>query len=222
MTDRPIIFSAPMVRALLGGRKTQTRRVLKHPLKIDIGLAPSVQTDNPVWIQFDHPKGGPLTCVRWPYAIGDRLWVREGWQHWPPNNILAEPKRPRIYRATDAEPPASEIPDWAWRGDHKFRWHSPIHMPRWASRLTLTVTDVRVQRLQDISEEDAMAEGIHRNTSSWFPIPGVDGSGTTARAAFAGLWNSIHGPDAWNTNPWVTAITFDVKHRNIDTEEAAS
>lgn len=192
MTDRPSIFSAPMIRALLDGRKTQTRRVLKPP-----------------YGTLEYLGGGQWRPICTKLFPGDRLWVRETVALWTGAH------RDTVYRADES---AEEWANLKHDADLGFWTVRPsIHMPRWASRLTLIVTDVRVQRLQEISEDDAIAEGIHRNLSNWYPIPGVDGSGTTARAAFAGLWNSIHGPDAWDANPWVAAITFDVKRGNIDT-----
>ena len=108
------------------------------------------------------------------------------------------------YRATDE----LDVPSGT-------RWRPSIHMPRWASRLTLTVTDVRVQRLQEISEEDARAEGAYPCEGGW-SYGGSPLAGTTARGAFYCLWNSLHGPDAWSANPWVCALTFTVDRRNID------
>jgi hypothetical protein len=222
MGDKPILFSAPMIRALLDGRKTQTRRVLKHPKGIDINIAPTVQTDDATWIAFDHPKGGPLTCIKWPYAPGDRLWVKEAW------NCFAFSQDGEEASPTQTIPSAAEYRECkedAYRFDIQAiyresdrarkwfsdqQWRSPIHMPRWASRLTLTVTDVRVQRLQDISEADAMAEGANPSDLRMYPELG------TSCDWFHDLWNSLHGPDAWDANPWVVALTFDVHHRNID------
>jgi hypothetical protein len=205
MADKPIIFFRPMVRALLDGRKTQTRRMLKHK-SIDLGIAPSANADHPTWIQFYHPKGGPLTCVKRPYAPGDRLWLREavtwvsawGWRYRADNDDLTEKRE------------SGEVG----------KWRPSIHMPRSASRLTLTVTDVRVQRLQEISEEDSQAEGAMFHDGG-----GLGHSGwrhdycdvyVNARGSFAALWNSLHGPRAWAENPWVVALTFTIHQGNID------
>ena len=212
MANRHINFSPYQVRAALDGRLSQTRLVLKHK-SIELGIAPSVEVGHPEWIQFLHPKGGPLTCVKWPYAIGDRLYVREAF------SCDGQSAGEHMYRATvddDTGYYAEEIAE--------IRWRPSIHMPRLASRLTLIVTDVRVQRLQEISEEDAMAEGCE--ASGWRPTcsdPDNAGGGESASAtdAFADLWNSVHGPDAWATNPWVAALTFDVIRANIDSPEAA-
>ncbi len=184
MTDRPILFSAPMVRALLDGRKTQTRRILKpQPL---MGYAPDVTAS----------KG-----IR--FAKGDRLWVRETWSA---EHLWAGTKPRDI--------PCG--PFWFWPdGDPSDGdWTKPkpgIHMPRWASRLTLTVTDVRVERLQEISEGDAIAEGSRE--PSLVPIIGACWS---ERDAYAKLWEYINGPGSWGANPWVVALTFTVEQRNID------
>ena len=190
MTDRPIIFSAPMVRALLDGRKTQTRRVLKPQPNMLNGGRP-----------LNDGRGSYSVEGGWkriPYAPGDRLWVREAFTEVP---MIG----PRYYATNDI--PAS------------FKKVSPIHMPRWASRLTLIVTDVRVQRLQEISDDDARAEGVlpdgfegYRGHEGTIGYP-------TAIWAFRHILNSIHGPDAWDANPWVAAISFTVHRCNIDTME---
>jgi hypothetical protein len=191
MTDRPIIFSAPMVRALLDGRKTQTRRVLKpQPFQTPDG-----------WGCVDH-NGSPqkwLPCLPGlhRYAPGDRLWVREVWH--PPFAADDDSGGLAVYRATT-------------QGPEPHRWRSPIHMPRWASRLTLHVTEVRVQRLQEISAEDVQAEGACELAF----VPPTDADTAEARAIFRALWNSLHGPDAWDANPWVCAVSFTVERANID------
>ena len=226
MTDRPIIFSGPMVQALLAGRKSQTRRVLnpqpteqpaanchpahkpRHPAPyLDAYCGEPRTSQNPRgqgrdwhWWQVDD-RCGPVAC-RVPYAIGDRLWVREtvcwvsGWglRYRADNDDLAEKRE------------TGEVSCW----------RTSIHMPRWASRLTLTVSDVRVQRLQDISEADAIAEGvIHDGFGGWRGHEGTIGY-PTAIWAYHHLWNSLHGPGAWDANPWVVALTFTVQRGNID------
>ena len=208
MADRPIIMSGPMVRATLAGRKTQTRRVLKPQPHPEWRVRQSPMEDAP-----------SLPDYRLPYAPGDRLWVRETWAQWPLDNINAEPKRARIYRATDSEPSiagvSKSLQDW-W--DHKFPWRNPLFMPRWASRLTLTVTDVRVQRVQDISEYDAEAEGaepmLMDDDGSFFLFP----DGGRHRTGFSGLWDHLNAKRGfgWIANPWVVALTFSAEQRNID------
>lgn len=204
MTDRPIIFSAPMVRALLDGRKTQTRRVLKPQPVWDNG-ALGIEDAKGRWIFASNTENGfgeglPRSAFRMPYTSGDRLYVREA------HKLIDQHCD---YRA-----------DWPEATQHLFRWRPSIHMPRWASRLTLIVTDVRVQRLQEISGEDCIAEGVDCETcaASWT----VGRSACNQRGCFEirqnfrTLWNSLHGPGAWAANPWVVAISFDVKRGNID------
>lgn len=207
MAEKGIIFSAPMVRALLEGRKTQTRRLLTprpvwEPEKID-GV-----TFGAGWswrgLSRFHPMDFVARAVEWcPYAPGDRLYVREalGWNRDGDDRFF--------YRADQADVPPSVIPD-------NYQITNPyapsIHMPRWASRLWLTVTDVRVQRVQEISEADARAEGV--NPTGW------EGSDVPAhcRIAFQDLWNSLHTKpgETWEANPWVVAISFDVHNGNVD------
>lgn len=221
MFDRPIIFSAPMVQALLAGRKTQTRRVIKPRSwnadgdKVNIDLAPTAKYmqggDGRFYYQFDHPQGGPLTAHLATFNVGDRLWVREAWTSTADHVFSVFQARITgrgciIYRA-------DENPEYP---NAKF-WPS-IHMPREFSRLTLTVTDVRVQRLQDISKADAIAEGLRWRPALNAWTAGGDDWPTFSdpRRAFAGLWNSINGAGAWDANPWVVALTFAVAHHNID------
>jgi hypothetical protein len=213
MTDRPIIFSAAMVRALLEGRKTQTRRIYKVP-------AGSYVEQGRVWAMTDGCAYGDKAL---PYAPGDRLYVREAHALWADDEsrraaqLIEGSDDPCIYRA-DFHDGADCL---AMGGD---RWRPSIHMPRWASRITLTVTEVRVQRLQDISEADAVAEGIQKGEPTgelsrllgcvW----GFDGFRySNPVVAYRDLWNSLHGPDAWDANPWVVAVSFTVERRNIDT-----
>lgn len=194
MSDRPIIFSGPMVRALLEGRKTQTRRVLKpQPAPGSYRLS---MYDPKGFAAFGHDASAFKEKVRLPYAPGDRLYVREAIDKVSvPGSV--------DYRA-DYE---------AAFGDGRgLGWHPSIHMPRWASRLTLTVTEVRVQRLQDISEADAFAEGCVR----WGMDSPQGSVHYTVVEDFKRLWNSLHGTEAWDANPWVVALTFTVERRNID------
>lgn len=205
MTDKPIIFSAAMVRALLDGRKTQTRRLLKpsraaksagyEHLRFDV-------LDGMLWWwDGEHDRVGASQA--YPYAIGDRLYVRETFC--PRLGYPAPIAKPH-YRADNNRP--------EWRG----LWKPSIHMPRWASRLTLTVTDVRAQRLQDISEADAVAEGAEPCKREWAGVEefGLSSDPFAHRRGFQNLWNSLHGADAWDANPWVVALTFKVQRGNID------
>ena len=200
MSDLPKIFSAPMVNALLEGRKTQTRRVLNPQPAHDVAY---VTLANGRWVASDAFGHGYLVNV--PYAVGDRLWVKE------PIDKVSEPGDV-FYRADyEAE----------YGGSAKgLGWRSARYMPRWASRLTLTVTDVRVQRLHDISEADAVAEGIE---PKWHAYTGYGKQADVLMSpydSFASLWISIHNTNAWDANPWVVALTFTVEKRNIDAGDA--
>lgn len=200
MADKPIIFSGPMVRALLAGRKAMTRRVLKpQPIAPCLGFQHvgfEKATGRPVFEAlgpdikpasvFPAEPGCVTPYPRVPCAPGDRLWVREATVNTPAG--LA-------YVADGAE---------HYGAGGKLRKRPSIHMPRWASRITLIVEGVKVERLQDISEEDALAEGVEPRA----PV--------SARENFAGLWCLLHGPDAWDANPWVAAISFRVIRENID------
>jgi hypothetical protein len=188
MADRPIIFSAPMVWALLDERKTQTRRVLKPP-----------------YGTLEYLRDGTWRPICIKFFPGNRLYVREQCATWVGDLQHA------VYRADATEEEWENLRHDAKLGLWKLR--PSIHMPRWASRLTLTVTDVRAQRLQEISEGDARAEGAAPQLEDQpQAIPGMDGH----RGDFRDLWNSIHGPGAWDANPWVCALTFTVHRCNID------
>ena len=228
MTDHPILFSAPMIRALLSGAKSQTRRLLKpqpfadgyYEGEVDCIFVPAPASNLHAYARFGAAAvgGGAVRTETFTPRIqpGDRLYVREAYSG--------------PYYFTDIAPRhwKPSVPIWYWAdgnpqdGD----WTKPkpgIHMPRWASRLTLTVTDVRVQRLQDISEEDARAEGAYvgkasgrvadnqmaMNVGMWF---------ASGRGWYADLWDRINGEGAWARNDWVAAYSFTVDRRNIDAE----
>lgn len=215
MADRPILFSAPMVRALLAGTKTQTRRVLtaacdEPPAYVEGGMIKALD-----------PEDGPY---RWPrtHAVGDRLWVREAWRSEAAYDDLSPSQmggeEPIRYEADGAHQ------TWGFPAMLKVgRLRPGMFMPRWASRLTQTVTDVRVERLQDISEADAIAEGVSPLPSGRFHC-GFDEEGEitsrSAITAYGWVWNAINGEDAWSANPWVAAYTFTVHHHNIDQDPA--
>lgn len=170
MTERPILFSAPMVRALLAGSKTQTRRLVKFQgkdLETFLGL-----------------KNQAACC---PYGQpGDRLWVRETF-----SDDWCEYGHPVQYRA-DGELDSDMF-------DAGVKWRPSIHMPRLASRITLEVTGVRVEQLQDISRGEAMAEGC--------PFPNMS-HGDDPRRWYADLWEQINGDGSWEANPWVWVVEF--------------
>lgn len=223
MSDKPILFSAPMVRALIDGSKTQTRRMINpqpklhrhhEPVRIekrgDRGWVWMVHTDRPSY-QF---ATGDWKA---PYAIGDRLYVREAWHA----ARSLDSTRPRdIPRDADIEH-AATARSYAEIG-LKGKLRPGMFLPRWASRITLIVTDVRVHRLNDILEDDAEAEGITTLPSGRYYC-GLDDDGVvtckSAITAFGWLWNSINGERPgchWQDNPWVAAYTFRPIYRNID------
>lgn len=249
-----------MVRALLAGRKTQTRRIIKPQPK-----APFYTTAFQEWRDAGR-SGRPSISIGIRQKPGDRLWVREAWRvsrtqdDRKPSELHARqmttlyaaggsmggvtdaPRdgsvRPATDYVLDEAPAAGRMPGWAGR------LRPGMFMPRWASRLTLTVTDVRVERLQDISEADAVAEGILWGT--WADIIAdlqePDDAGLyppdtpiyaapdddrddhvcmTAVEAYRRLWESINGPGSWAANPWVVAISFEIHRGNIDALPAA-
>jgi hypothetical protein len=237
VTDRPILFSAPMVRALLDGRKTQTRRILKDvpPSPGDDALNPNCQIRhehayldaycsanrtplNPrgmssKWCWWTRDDRQCLPAFNTRFAPGDRLWVRETWRMNQGGAINDAAGGQVDY----VEPHVDFRADY---GNPGLGWKPGIHMPRAKSRLTLTVTDVRVQRLQEISEADAIAEGIEAATApheGWQHYGERDGlPGIIAVDSYRTLWDSINGAGAWKANPWVVAVTFTVERRNID------
>ncbi|MEN7460392.1 hypothetical protein [Pantoea dispersa] len=221
MTERGMIFNADMVRAILDGSKTQTRRIAPiSQLKIE-----PYEHDMVTWnVQFSKPvkgvtrsySGGRLSEAEARQVIasrfcpfgqpGDRLWVREAWM----------PDAPRDGTWADVEfygckgSPLSMIPERyrkpehcihraSWDGSEMVGWTPSIHMPRWASRITLEITGVRVERLNDISEDDAKAEGAPTECCV---------IGDKHFLGFRSLWRSIYGADSWQANPWVWVIEF--------------
>lgn len=225
MTDLPISFSNAMVLALLDGSKTQTRRL--HPPVPRFqpqGCLPLALLKRLCWWDYWSSESAEVHRFKLPYAVGDRLWVREAWRAHTEYNRLA----PRdIPKGADVQYVADDpVSPWLSRYRHA------RFMPRWASRITLTVTEVRVQRLWLITNNDAIAEGIKPQYQraareggavlGW-GYDGLSGYGPgTPKAAFALLWNSLHGTEAWEANPWVAAYTFEVALDNIDKIRAAA
>jgi hypothetical protein len=260
MTDRPILFSAEMVRAILDGRKTQTRRVMKvqpwpdalvtvehyHPTVIDRhgDMQPGKEIFGAHWDDGEHG-------LRCPYgAPGDKLWVRE--TCWAESTFDGDGVRypaDHVWRIIENTQEASEAwcklarygGDAALDNETNIGKRVPsIHMPRWASRITLRITDIRAQRPQDISEDDARAEGcegrpfpgpwwqgyrdlgdgemfhqqaVGETAPDWMiepkqmqPTPWLDQS---ARDGFRSIWMCLHGPGAWEANPWVWVVAFE-------------
>lgn len=194
MKERPIIMSGDSVRDILSGRKTQTRRIIK--LRGHQYVETNIERDGDHWplVEDDCGEWHRMAC---PYGtVGDRLWVREAWWHNQP--IGADCLDDKFYAA---DHPAG----WHPRQDQdgvftNYVKRSPIYMSRWASRLTLEVTGVRVERVQDISHSDCVAEGIPAT------FQGVEISGL--RHEFAARWNAINGEGSWEVNPFVWVVEF--------------
>lgn len=200
MKELPIIFSAPMVRALLDGRKTQTRRILKPQPSKPFG---GIFCDAVKWWTGDSLTGEVIESLRVPYAVGDRLWVREAWR-------VRAGKYDRM-KPADLPQTATVLyeADPFEKGIDYGKRRPSIHMPRWASRITLEVTEVRVQRLQEISGEDTIVEGVQCPTCEAMKYSACHDSGCFhSLQLFKELWNGLHGPGAWEANPWVAAISF--------------
>ncbi|MFL5015376.1 MAG: hypothetical protein ACJ8EW_04130 [Rhizobium sp.] len=212
MTDRPILFSAPMVRALLADRKTQTRRILSG-----LGDQPIVEYDG-MFMWREGYRWGAVTNPKFPPGVrckvGDRLYVREAWKAPERLDTTAPrdiPKGTSVYFVAD---------DRLWP---VARYRQAMHMPRWASRLMLTVTDVRVERLQAISDDDAIAEGIEYNPRldpvgqcKWRHYGRESAGIYPPSASYMTLWDSINGHGSSDADPWVVAYTFTVQRGNID------
>jgi hypothetical protein len=209
MKERPILFSGPMVRAILDGRKTQTRRLVKpQPEEFDgAGVSANYGTaGEPWWVavpSIEHYS-------RCPYGQpGDRLWVRETFgycKHMPGKNGKGlEYRADGVRRYFDGLPVPKDGFAFGFPESKVFRWKPSIHMPRWASRLDLEVTDVRVERVQDISEADACHEGAPA-------IVGRNIGPVTYREGFRELWDSINFKRGygWDANPWCWCISFKV------------
>lgn len=222
MKERPILFSAPMVRAILDGRKTMTRRIVKPQAAIltpvmahGFGL-PIPESSNPV---IQCPYGKP----------GDRLWVREtfgfvgyafdenenrvDWIPDRPATPIHELKFGSAYFDGYVIYAADGGFEWNAGDDATINtcsmWKPSIHMPRAVSRITLEITGVRVERLQDISEADATAEGAALDRGHCYVVSGHEQwAHQTARGCFNSLWNSINGPCAFEQNPWVWVVEF--------------
>lgn len=222
MKVKPMIFNSQMVQALLEGRKTQTRRIVQDqpvPYK-GLGSRPgdfSFPTENSCHSVISNKKNG---ADGWadeysPWKKGDLIYVRETFQ----GPLVSGVDESELIRSTKEYKDTRYCHYKASGDDAEFydidlgetvcRWKPSIHMPRWASRLTLKVTSVRVERVQDISKEDAESEG--------FKLPPADGQGWAVGAVsnFRFTWEKIYG-DSWKNNDWVWVIEFEVIHQNVD------
>ncbi|MDF2040859.1 MULTISPECIES: hypothetical protein [unclassified Pantoea] len=236
MKERPIIFNADMVRAVLDGRKTQTRRIMRvqpdsagFESRFIIDSTKRSEIGKWCWAEpgvFVNPRRSALFSC--PFGEnGDRLWVRESFYehgHWqgggydPEDSYFVSDKQV-LYPADGIQRPAERKREDFWRS------RPSIHMPRWASRITLEITGVRVERLNSINEHDAIAEGLAEISKDGrtykYGIPDRDGYPGTDDfgwpwhewerypiSAYSKLWKSIYGADSWQANPWVWVIEF--------------
>lgn len=214
MKERPILFSGPMVRALLNGSKTQTRRVVKPQPPNHMGTVRGLGNRDWQFVQDSHTLADSASTWRCPYGQpGDRLWVREAFADLRGTGIEHRPTLSSAIQryAFAADTKAGSYGDDA-RKQYGIRWKPSIHMPRAASRITLEITSVRVERLQDISEADAIAEGCAKNHNNYYWGGPHKAGGlkqmATARQAYQDLWESINGPGSWEANPWVWVVGF--------------
>lgn len=228
MKERGMIFNGDMVRALLDGRKTQTRRPIKWRQTRATEIAE--REDGSKWPWSEDAEN---VCDYWhpcPFgAVGDRIWVRETWAilgnedgcciDWEEKLCKADERSAaRIYRASCEQRPGNyglwSIPDDAdWKPhtkDYQYEgaWRPSIHMPRWASRITLEITDVRVERLNSISQSDAIAEGAPPSHRSIDAVSQQFGYPDFSRSWFGQTWGHIYGDESWQANPWVWVIEF--------------
>ena len=197
MKERPILFNADMVNAILDGRKTQTRRIVK-PTKDRNGSGCQLA---PCEIAGEVNGGDYALC---PYGQpGDRLWVRENFLYLMHGDVTAGDIK--YCASIDSRSAAgSKNPGYWWRK------RPSIHMPRWASRITLEIVSVRVERLKQMSERDALQEGIGLVLADNWPDPKAmsEAVAKSRRAGFKLLWESINGAESWDANPWVWVVEF--------------
>lgn len=236
MKERPILFSGPMVRAILGGQKPVTRRAIKHQPDAPVtdAIPRREYPHGPATIDwYWRPRLGHLNKApshgwdfKCPYGQpGDRLWVRETWgvisHSWDEHGDMVswEPDRPATpirempfgngYYSGHAIYAADGPMEWAGDedggGEPRSAWKPSIHMPRAACRILLEIVAVRVERLQDISEEQAIAEGVSAESVEAYRRAGVD---RPAGFAFRDLWQSVYGKESWVSNPWVWVVEF--------------
>ena len=244
MKERPILFSAPMVRALLAGTKTQTRRICKLPHQNPLGKWEPTTFGGPNGGRTSKGETVPEHTAIWhtrtgdsiaaPYIVGEMLWVREAWGYFDPDGTGEDYDRDHneegragpcsAYHA-DMLQEGNSLRDY-WRrriaykasfAEQKYgmgpvgpsRWRPSIHMPRWASRITLEIVSVRVERLQDISEADAIAEGTERLPhAGWKDYGDSTDWCTDPISSYRTLWESINGFQSSKDNPWVCVVEF--------------
>ncbi|HBS9332675.1 TPA: morphogenetic protein [Klebsiella pneumoniae] len=209
MKERGMIFNSEMVRAILDGRKTQTRRIMKVQPVLNGNFYEVFGSAWSKGMTSIPAVPGHSLSTRCPFgAVGDRIWVRETFC--PVDDTQYGGEKWVDYRATpryEASHPAGW--DSAPNDAEALKWRPSIHMPRWASRILLEITGVRVERLNSISQEDAQAEGLE--LTGWRPTysdPDSGGEVMTPYDNFAELWSSIYGDESWKANSWVWVISF--------------
>lgn len=219
--ERPIIFSGEMVKAILDGKKTMTRRVVKTQPDFNARYDGVDDDTNHFWEVLDaqgEPTEKYIPILKCPYGkVGDRLWVRETWQEIGPDCLLT-------YKATypsdlyAKRPELENVPPLASLKDRGYLWKSPMFMPRWASRILLEITDIRIERLQDISEQDCEKEGFR-----FYPLSRIcfkpssakhlSGHGSNNyKSIFGEYWDTLNAKKGypWSSNPWVWVVEFKV------------
>ncbi|EAP2982547.1 hypothetical protein D1K53_23085 [Salmonella enterica] len=200
MKERGMIFNAEMVRAILDGRKTQTRRPIKWKQTRFTEIAE--RDDGSLWPWAEDCERGGDIWFACPYGeIGDRIWVRETFRvHSRATDVATLVYRASVRNSWTEQTHRVPIAVCDKPATPE-KWTPSIHMPRWASRILLEITDVRVERLRDLSEEDAKSEGITPPAGGVLP-------GWEYRINFRDLWMDIYGTDSWEANPWVWVIEF--------------
>ncbi|WP_413496406.1 hypothetical protein [Morganella psychrotolerans] len=228
MKERAITLKAHDVRAILDGRKSQVRQVIKAVPTIYsfhgwvMSSTCAKDEGKACWAIGDSPLLRDPIRLNCPLGkIGDRLWVRETWQgplvdYENANKLYKDPEPFQSIKNCVYKADGGVFPEYFDADDNlRYGWKSSTQMPRWASRILLEITAVRVEHLQDISEEDAIADGIitgrYGNEGNWlngFYVPDNNQPYQTAKAAYAELWRSIHGVDSWYRNSWVWVVEF--------------
>lgn len=214
MKETPILFSTAMVQAILAGRKTMTRRVVKPKLA---GFDISMRTDGSnKWPRNLDEEERFISYMKCPYGqVGDLLWVRETWWKSMPSGQFPElPDNGKYhYKADYNNNGVGSRPAPYWPPFDK--WKPSIHMPKAACRIFLRITNIRVERLQDITEQDAISEGVEQiadyGTTGYklYTQPDAAFSDIDAKWSFESLWQSINGKESWNANPWVWVVEFE-------------
>jgi hypothetical protein len=216
MKEHPILFSTKMIQAILEGKKNQTRRVIKSPRNKEVyGFRINMNMDGsckyPVAINEEERSLEGTINMKCPYGkIDDILWVRETWQHTKCLNLSPDDENyGYIYRASEnGREFENNMEEWIWKPS--------IFMPKEACRIKLKIKNIRVERLQDISEDDSINEGIQKHEDAYrtnFRQPEaksyLDGYTWTAQESYKTLWDKINGIGSWNKNPWVWVINFE-------------